>query len=49
MVIKMPTNIRNTNSNNQIRFRSLTSPLKIKSVIKQINTKNTTEIRLGYW
>lgn len=47
MDIKKLTNIRNSNSNNQIRLRSIINLLKIKSAIKQIITKTNMESMLG--
>jgi hypothetical protein len=47
MEIKKLTNIKNSNSNNQIRLRSIINLLKIKSTIKQIITKTNIESMLG--
>lgn len=47
MDIKKLTNIKNSNSNNQIRLRSIINLLKIKSAIKQIITKTIMESMLG--
>lgn len=45
--IKRPTNIKNPNSNNQIRFKSTRKRLKIRSDMKQIITKKSIDKRLG--